>query len=42
MSKMTLQFRNALKATLMRVAALYPGGVLMYDIDHVNQQTFCN
>lgn len=41
MSKMTLQLHNALKATLMRVAALHPGGVLMYGIDHINQQTFC-
>lgn len=41
MSKMTLQLHNALKATLMRVAALHPGGVLMYGIDHLNQQTFC-
>ena len=41
MSKMNLQLRNALKATLMRVAALHPGGVLMYGIDHMNQQTFC-
>lgn len=41
MSKMTLQLRNALKATLMRVAALHPGGVLMFGIDNINQQTFC-
>lgn len=41
MSKMNLQLRNAIKATLMRVAALHPGGVLMYGIDHMNQQTFC-
>lgn len=41
MSKMNLQLRNALKATLMRVAALHPGGILMYGIDNINQQTFC-
>ena len=41
MSKMNLQLRNALKATLMRVAALHPGGVLMFGIDNINQQTFC-
>ena len=41
MSKMTLQLHNALKATLMRVAALHPGGILMYGIDNINQQTFC-
>lgn len=41
MSKMNLQLRNALKATLMRVAALHPGGILMYGVDHINQQTFC-
>lgn len=41
MSKMTLQLHNALKATLMRVAALHPGGVLMFGIDNINQQTFC-
>ncbi len=41
MSRMTLQLHNALKATLMRVAALHPGGVLIYGIDNINQQTFC-
>lgn len=41
MNKMNLQLRNALKATLMRVAALHPDGVLMYGIDNINQQTFC-
>ena len=41
MSKMNLQLHNALKATLMRVAALHPGGVLMYGIDNINQLTFC-
>ena len=41
MSKMTLQMHNALKATLMRVAALHPSGVLIYGIDNINQQTFC-
>ena len=42
MNKMNLQLRNALKATLMRIAALHPDGVLVYGIDHINQQTFCN
>lgn len=41
MNKMNLQLRNALKATLMRVAALHPSGILMYGIDNINQQTFC-
>ena len=41
MNRITLQMHNALKATLMRVAALHPGGVLIYGIDHINQQTFC-
>lgn len=41
MNRMNLQLRNALKATLMRVAALHPGGILIYGIDHINQQTFC-
>ena len=38
---MTLSQRSALKATLMRVAALHPGGVLMCGIDHINEQSFC-
>ena len=41
MNRMNLQLRNALKATLMRVAALHPSGVLMYGINNINQQTFC-
>ena len=38
---MTLSQRSALKATLMRVAALHPKGVLMCGIDNINGQTFC-
>lgn len=38
---MTLQLNNALKATLCRVAELHPDGVLMYGVDGINQQTFC-
>lgn len=41
MSKMSLQLHNALKATLERVAELHPDGVLMYGIDSINKQTFC-
>lgn len=39
---MTLSQRTALKATLMRVAALHPKGVLMYGEDHINEQSFCS
>lgn len=38
---MTLSQRSALKATLMRVAALHPHGVLMYGEDSINEQSFC-
>ena len=38
---MTLSQRSALKATLMRVAALHPNGVLMYGEDSINEQSFC-
>lgn len=38
---MTLQLNKALKATLSRVAELHPDGVLMYGVDGINQQTFC-
>lgn len=38
---MTLSQRSALKATLMRVAALHPKGVLMYGEDSINEQSFC-
>ena len=38
---MTLSQRSALKATLMRVAALHPHGVLMYGVDSINEQSFC-
>lgn len=38
---MTLKLHNALKATLCRVAELHPNGVLMYGVDGINQQTFC-
>lgn len=38
---MTLSQRSALKATLMRVAALHPKGVLMYGVDSINEQSFC-
>ena len=41
MDKLTLSQRSALKATLMRVAALHPGGVLMCGIDRINEQSFC-
>lgn len=39
---MTLSQRSALKATLMRVAALHPKGILMYGEDHINEQSFCS
>ena len=38
---MTLSQRSALKATLIRVAALHPYGVLMYGVDSINEQSFC-
>ena len=38
---MTLSKRSALKATLIRIAALHPKGVLMYGKDHINEQSFC-
>lgn len=38
---MSLKQRSALKATLMRVAALHPHGVLMYGVDSINEQSFC-
>lgn len=41
MDKLTLNQRSALKATLNRVAALHPKGVLMYGVDQVNEQAFC-
>lgn len=41
MGRMTLQLNKALKATLCRVAELHPDGVLMYGVDGINQQTFC-
>lgn len=41
MGRMTLQLNNALKATLCKVAELHPDGVLMYGVDGINQQTFC-
>ena len=41
MDKLSLSQRSALKATLLRVAALHPKGVLMCGIDHINEQTFC-
>ena len=41
MDKLSLKQRSALKATLMRIAALHPRGVLMYGIDHINEQSFC-
>lgn len=41
MDKLSLKQRSALKATLMRVAALNPRGVLMCGIDHINEQSFC-
>ena len=41
MDKLSLKQHSALKATLMRVAALHPRGVLMCGIDHINEQSFC-
>lgn len=41
MSRMSLQLHKALRATLQRVAELHPEGVLMFGIDNINQQTFC-
>ena len=41
MDKMSLKQRSALKATLMRVAALHPHGVLMCGVDNINEQSFC-
>lgn len=41
MNRMTLQLHKALRATLERVAELHPDGVLMYGIDSINQQSFC-
>lgn len=41
MDRMTLSQRSALKATLMRVAALHPHGVLMYGENSINEQSFC-
>lgn len=41
MDKITLSQRSALKATLLRVAALHPHGVLMCGIDRINEQSFC-
>lgn len=41
MDKISLRQRSALKATLMRVAALHPHGVLMYGVDNINEQSFC-
>ena len=41
MDKLSLNQRSALKATLMRVAALHPKGVLMYGVDSINEQSFC-
>lgn len=38
---MTLQLNKALKATLQRVDELNPNGVLMFGVDNINQQTFC-
>lgn len=38
---MTISQRSALKATLMRVAALHPHGVLIYGEDSINKQSFC-
>lgn len=38
---MTISQRSALKATLMRVAALHPHGVLIYGEDSINEQSFC-
>ena len=42
MDRITLSQRSALKATLMRVAALHPKGVLMCGEDHINEQSFCS
>ena len=42
MDRMTLSQRSALKATLMRVAAQNPKGVLMCGEDHINGQSFCS
>ncbi len=41
MGKMSLHKRYALKATLMRVAALHPAGVLMCGFDAINERGFC-
>lgn len=41
MDKLSLRKRSALKATLLRVAALNPHGVLMCGIDRINEQSFC-
>ena len=41
MDRMTISQRSALKATLMRVAALHPHGVLIYGEDSINKQSFC-
>lgn len=41
MDKLSLRQRSALKATLLRVAALHPHGVLMCGIDRINEQSFC-
>lgn len=41
MGRMTLQLHKALKATLQRVDELHPNGVLMFGVDNINQQTFC-
>ena len=41
MDRMTLSQRSALKATIMRVAALHPHGVLIYGEDSINEQSFC-
>ena len=41
MDRLTLKQRNALKATLMRVAALHPSGVLMCGFDAINERAFC-
>lgn len=41
MDKLSLRKRSALKATLLRVAALHPHGVLMCGIDRINEQSFC-
>lgn len=38
---MTISQRSALKATLMRVAAQHPHGVLIYGEDSINEQSFC-